>query len=284
MTSDEISAVTSPEWSWDPTLYAGSARFYAAGRVGYPVELVEVLVDALALDGSGRLLDVGCGPGSLTLLLAPHFAEAIGVDADGDMLAEAARLAEQQSLRNVRWRRLRGEDLPAGLAHVRVATFAQSLHWMDRRLVTAKVRAMLGPGGAAVHVHATTHQGLDTDAQLAHPRPPREEITRLVRRYLGRQPRAGQGVLAAGASEPEEVIYRAAGFTGPESLEVPGQVVERNVEEITASVYSLSSAAPHLFGDRLEQFDAELRQLLAEVADDGCFSEQMRSIALDVWR
>jgi hypothetical protein len=105
----------------------------------------------------------------------------------------------------------------------------------------------------------------------------------LCRRYLGRQPRAGQGVLAAGASEPEEVIYRAAGFTGPESFEVPGQVVERNVEEIT-SVYSLSSAAPHLFGDRMEQFDAELHQLLAEVADDGCFSEQMRSIALDVWR
>jgi SAM-dependent methyltransferase len=96
MTSDEISAVTLPEWSWDPTLYAGSARFYAVGRVGYPVELVEVLVDALALDGSGRLLDVGCGPGSLTLLLASHFAEAIGVDADGDMLGEAARLAEHQ--------------------------------------------------------------------------------------------------------------------------------------------------------------------------------------------
>jgi len=39
--------------------------------VGYPVEVVEVLVEALALDGLGRLLDVGCGPGSLTLLLAP---------------------------------------------------------------------------------------------------------------------------------------------------------------------------------------------------------------------
>jgi ubiquinone/menaquinone biosynthesis C-methylase UbiE len=34
------------------------------------------------------LLDVGCGPGSLTLLLAPYVSEAIGVDADGDMLGE----------------------------------------------------------------------------------------------------------------------------------------------------------------------------------------------------
>ncbi len=283
MTSEEISAATSPDWTWDPTLYGGSARFYATGRVAYPVELVEVLVDELALDGSGRLLDVGCGPGSLTLLLASHFAEAIGVDADADMLAEAAGLAEEQNVRNVSWQRLRAEELPAGLPPVRVATFAQSLHWMDRRRVTAAVRAMLEPGGAAVHVHATTHQGVASDARLAHPGPPREQITRLVRRYLGPQPRAGQGVLVAGSSEPEEVVYRAAGFTGPARFEVPGRVVDRTVEEVSSSVYSLSSAAPHLFGDRLEQFDAELRQLLVETADNGCFSEQMRSIALDIW-
>jgi ubiquinone/menaquinone biosynthesis C-methylase UbiE len=282
--AEEISAATSPGWSWDPTLYAGSARFYPVGRVAYPAELVDVLVDALALDGSGRLLDVGCGPGSLTLLLASRFGEAIGVDADADMLVEAARLAEQENVRNVSWCHRRAEELPAGLLAMRVATFAQSLHWMDRPRVVAAVRAMLEPGGAVVHVHATTHQGLDSDSRLAHPRPPREQIERLVRGYLGPQPRAGQGVLTAGASEPEEVIYRAAGFTGPERFEVPGRVLERNIEEITASVYSLSSAAPHLFGDRLEQFDAELRQLLDEAADDGRFSEQMRSIAVDIWR
>lgn len=284
MTCEEISAATSPDWAWDPTLYEGSARFYATGRVAYPFELVDVLVDALALDGSGRLLDVGCGPGSLTLLLASHFAESIGVDADADMLAEAARLAEEQNVRNVSWSQLRAEELPAGLRPVRVAIFAQSLHWMDRRRVTAAVRAMLEPGGAAVHVHATTHQGHATDARLAHPRPPREQITRLVRRYLGPRPRAGQGVLAAGTSEPEEVVYRAAGFIGPERFEVPARVVDRTVEEVSSSVYSLSSAAPHLFGDRLEQFHAELHQLLVETADNGCFSEQMRSITLDIWR
>jgi hypothetical protein len=39
-----------------------------------------------------------------------------------------------------------------------------------------------------------------------------------------------------------------------------------------------------LFGDRLGQFDAELRQLLADAGPDGRFSERMRSIALDIWR
>ena len=65
-------------WTWDPTLYAGSAQFYAHGRVAYPDSLADALTDELGLDGTGRLLDVGCGPGSLTLLLADRFAAVVG--------------------------------------------------------------------------------------------------------------------------------------------------------------------------------------------------------------
>jgi SAM-dependent methyltransferase len=284
VSNDEFSAARSPEWAWDPSLYSGSARFYPLGRVGYPDQLVDGLVDALGLDGAGRLLDVGCGPGSLTLLLAPHVAEAIGIDADAEMLMEAARQADMKGVRNVIWRRLHAEQLPSDIPPILVATFAQSFHWLDRQRVAATVRGLLVPGGALVHVHATTHEGIDTDAWLPHPRPPRAEIARLVQRYLGAQRRAGQGVLASGTPEGENAIYRAAGFSGPDRLEVPGRVVERSVEEIVASVYSLSGSAPHLFGDRLERFDAELRHLLDRASSDGRFSEQMQEIAADIWR
>jgi SAM-dependent methyltransferase len=284
VSSEEISAATSPDWEWDPSLYAGSARFYAVGRVAYPDGVIDALVAGLELDGRGRLLDVGCGPGSLTLPLAPYFAEVIGLDADADMLAEAESLAEFKNVRNVTWRHLRAEELPADLPPIRVATFAQSFHWMNRRRVAATVRRMLEFGRAVVHVHATTHRGLDTDAALPHPRPPHDQITELVHSYLGPRPRAGQGVLTAGTAEREEKIYRAAGFTGPQRLEGPGLVVDRAIQEIAASVYSLSSAAPYLFGHHLKQFDAELRQLLASTSPDGRFSEQMRSITLDIWR
>ena len=272
-------------WTWDPSLYAGSAVHYAVGRVAYPVEVADVLVAALGLDGSGTLLDVGCGPGSLSLLLAPHVAHVIGVDADADMLAEAARLAEQSGVRNVSWRRLRAEDLPADLPGVRVVSFAQSFHWMDRPRVAAAARTMLVPGGALVHVHATTHEGVDPDVDLPHPRPPREAVAELVRRYLGPLRRAGQGVLPATTpGGDEDLIYRAAGFTGPQRFSVPGRAVERSADEVAASIYSLSSSAPHLFGDRLDAFDTELRGLLAASSADGWFSEQMRSIGVDVWR
>ncbi len=284
MPAEQFSAAASPGWAWDPTLYAGAARYYTIGRVAYPAGVADVLVAALDLDRTGRLLDVGCGPGALTLLLAPYFAEAIGVDADPDMLAEAARMAEQRRVSNVRWVQMRAEELPADFPRMSVVSFAQSFHWMDRRKVAVAARRLVADGGALVHVGATTHQGVETDVALPHPHPPRREIARLVGRYLGPLPRAGQGVLTAGTPEHEDTIYRAAGFTGPERLEVPGFLVERTAEEIAASVYSLSGSAPHLFAERLGEFDADLRQLLSAASPEGRFSEQIRSISLNIWR
>lgn len=277
-------AEASEGWAWDPSLYAGSAKYYTVGRVAYPPQLVAQLVEALGLDGSGVLLDVGCGPGSLTLLLAPHVAEAVGVDADADMLTEASRLANQQQVTNVSWRHLRGEDLPADLPRPSLVTFAQSFHWMDRPRVAVAVRRMLVTDGALVHVGATTHQGIDDPAELSYPRPPHEAIDQLIQRYLGPQRRAGQGVRVGGTSGDEDDVYQAAGFAGPQRYEVPGRVVERTIEQLVASVYSLSYSAPHLFGDQLSNFDEGLRQLLADTSDGGRFAEQMRSITVSIWR
>lgn len=145
---------------------------------------------------------------SLTLLLAPHVAEAIGVDADPDMLAEAARLAAQQQIGNVACRHLRGEDFPTDLLWPRVVTFAQSFQWMDRPMVAAAVRGMLAPDGAVVHVGGTPHEGIATDEQLPHPQPPRQAITALVRGFLGADRHAGQGILAAG-TRGDEAEYLA---------------------------------------------------------------------------
>lgn len=271
-------------WRWDPTLYAGSAPHYARGRVAYPQALADALAAELGLDGSGRLLDVGCGPGSLTLLLAPLVDQAVGIDADADMIAEAERLAVRAGVRNVRWQVLRAEDLPAGLGPFRLVTFAQSFHWMDRHRVAAAARGLLQAGGTCVHVHASTSEGVETSGALPHPQPPRAAIADLVRRYLGPERRAGQGVLRAGTPGGEDEIYRAAGFTGPRRLELPGVVVVRTADQVVAAVLSLSGSAPHLFGARLAAFETDLRRLLHDASPTGLFSQQMREIALDLWQ
>jgi SAM-dependent methyltransferase len=277
-------------WKWDPSLYSGSAAYYVQGRVAYPQELADCLAAELMLDGSGRLLDVGCGPGSLTLLLAGFFERVTGLDADPDMLAEGRRQAAAAGITNVEWVNMRAEDLPPHLGPYRVATLAQSFHWMDRPAVARLLHAALARDGVLVHLRATTHQGIESNAAAPHPRPPRQEIDSLIKRYLGPQRRAGKGTLGdvtaseaeMGAYEAE--AYRSAGFTGPTRIELPGRLVVRHAEEIVASVFSLSGAAPHLFGDRRQSFEADLRDLLRGVNPDGKFSEQMRESAVDIWR
>jgi SAM-dependent methyltransferase len=269
-------------WQWDPSLYAGSAEHYAVGRMAYPAALADAVRDELGLDGSGRLLDVGWGPGSLTLLLAPLFAEAVGVDADGGMLEVAASRSEST---NVRWRQLRAEELPADLGTFRVVTFAQSFHWMDQALVADRVRGMLTPDGAWVHVGATTHRGVEGTDELPHPRPPWDDIDKLVVRYLGPVRRAGQSVLPTGTRGGEAEVMRPAGYRGPTRIVVGGNEIEdRSVDDIVASVFSLSSSAPHLLGPDLAAFEADLRDLLTKTADNGLFSERRREIESVIWR
>ena len=277
-----LTGVAEQEWTWDETLYAGSAPHYVAGRMPYPAALERALVDSLGLDGTGRLLDVGCGPGSLTLLLAPHDGEAVGVDADGAMLAQAARRASEQGVRNVSWHRQRAENLPIALGTFRVVTFAQSFHWMDQPRVAERVRSLLGPRGTWVHVKATTHQGVPGQDPLPAPRPPWEEIRRLVQAYLGTTPRAGHSLLHRPRSGEEDVM-RAAGYRGPQRLHVEqGQVVRRALDDVVSAVFSLSSSAPHLFGDRLAAFERELRALLLETSPGG-FAERAEDIDVVIW-
>jgi SAM-dependent methyltransferase len=269
--------------SWHPLLYAGSAQYYAIGRVDYPVALAEALAEFLELDGTGRLLDIGCGPGKFTLLLAHWFERVTAIDADGGMLAEAQRQARQVGIANVDWLQLRAEELPAGLGRFEMISFAQSFHWLDQLAVARIVRGMLTDRGACVHVHAKTHEGIDTDAVLPNPRPPRAAIDELVQHYLGPRP-SGKGLLPAERADREQEIWRAAGFHDQRRIQIPGRVVDRTSDQLVAAIFSLSSSTPHLFGEHRSAFEADLRRLLNEASPTGVFSEQMQEIAAEIWR
>jgi SAM-dependent methyltransferase len=271
---------------WDETLYAGSARFYAVGRLPYPQRLADDLRDRLGLDGEGRLLDLGCGPGSLTLLLAPLVREVVALDADSDMLVVGGEHAAERGIANVEWRHGNAEALGDDLGRFDCVTLAQSFHWMDQIAVAGWIRNNLTPErGVCVHVGATTHEGARDAAGLPHPSPPREEITALVRSYLGPHRRAGRRVVPQELPESDDKSLRAAGLNGPERVDVPaGEVFIRTEDEVLASVFSLSSATPHLFGERLAGFEADLRALLRSVAPDGRFAEKQSDITVSIWR
>jgi SAM-dependent methyltransferase len=281
--SDRVSAAAGgwEDWSWDESLFAGTARYYEQGRVPYAPGLADAFARALGLDGRGRLLDVGCGPGTVTLPLAPLFDAAVGLDPDQQMLDRAARAAAAQAIANVTWVPERAEALPAGLGSFRVVTFAQSFHWMDRPLVARTVATMLDPGGAVVQVDAPKYRA---DEALPFPPPPDDALDRLRRQHLGRDRRAGQGIRNT-SPDGEDRVFQQAGFLPAETVTVPdGRLVERTADDLVAMVFSLSSTAPHLFGGRQADYERDVREILARASPAGRFSLRLPDNILRIWR
>jgi SAM-dependent methyltransferase len=274
-------------WQWDDTLFEGAAEHYVTGRFPYAPGIPDALADALALDGTGRLLDLGCGPGVIALQVAHLFHAVVGLDPDGGMLREAERLAEERGVSNATWVKLRAEEISTALGTFRVVTLAASFHWMDRPKVASAIKDLIDANGAAVQIDAA---GRRPDAvvpdgpPLPHPSLPADAIEDLRRRYLGPDRRAGRSVRNTSPSG-EDDVFRSAGFAPAQRIVVPdGRVLERTVDEEVAMVFSSSGTAPHLFGDRVDAFERDLRAVLLDASPSGLFSMRLPDNTLDIWR
>jgi SAM-dependent methyltransferase len=256
---------------YDPTIYRGCAVHYARGRPPYSKQLRDTLRAETGLDGAGRLLDVGCGPGTLALELAPCVREAVGLDPDAEMLAEAARLAAESGVANARWVRGLAEDLAdLGLGRFALVSFGQSLHWTDRDRVVESVYDLLEPGGS-IALLAHTREGRPQPEGPGPPPIPHEAIRAIAERYLGTRRRAGAGFSRFPTDRYEDVLARTR-FGGARIVFCPGRPdVVRDADGVLSGYFSLSYCAPHLFGSRLAEFEAEVRAELAVVSPGGRF-------------
>lgn len=257
-----------PPVTYEPTTYRGAAAHYLHGRPPYSHDLERVLATELGLDERGRLLDVGCGPGSLTVRLAPLFEETVGLDPDADMLAEGHRAAEAKGSARIRWVRARAEDLPGAAAGpYRLVTFGQSFHWTDQKLVAEAVYDILEPGGALALIMHTV-DGRPKPPNPGLPTIPHDAIKALVERYLGTSDRMSQ----ASARGRFEDVLTGTRFGTARSIFVPGIAdLRRDTESVLSGYFSMSFAAPHLFGDRVDDFAQDVRNLLASESPDGTF-------------
>jgi hypothetical protein len=220
----------------------------------------------------------------VTLLLAPLFEGVVGIDADAEMVSEAVRAAPEVDVANVEWLQMRAEQLPGDLGRFRVITFAQSFHWMDRARVASVARAMLDPGGAVVHVDMWHRQPPQARPSDLLPSVPEEAIDALRVQWLGPHRRAGQGSRNTSPSGEDEV-FQTAGFAPEVIVVVPdARVVERSIDDVIAWVLSMSSTAPHLFGEHLAEFEDDLRKLLVDASPAGGFSVRLADNRLRIHR
>lgn len=97
-----------------------------------------------------RLLDLGCGPGTITIDLAALVTpgEVVGIDASGDVIDMATRNAEEASCSNVRFVTGDAYGLDAGEASFDVVHAHQLLqHLGDPIAALVEARRVLRPGG-----------------------------------------------------------------------------------------------------------------------------------------
>lgn len=255
---------------YDPTIYQGAAAHYRYGRPAYSSALEAVLGKELGLDGRGRLLDIGCGPGVLTVRLAHLFEEAVGLDPDPDMIAEARRAAEEQGIATITWVEALAEDLPAAAPGTyRLVTFGSSFWWTDAIRVAETVYDMLEPGGALVLVMHKAG-GPSVPPSPGPPPIPHAEIETLVKKYLGSARRSGQG--APPSHRADEDVIASTRFGVPQVIFAPGVPdLVRDTESVLAGYFSFSFSAPHLFGNRVEAFATDVRNLLRTRSPEGLF-------------
>ena len=259
---------------YDPTQFNGTARFYRQGRPPYSAQLGDVLARELGLDGTGLLLDVGSGPGTVGLQLAPLFEHVTLLEPDADMLAEARAYATAERLAAVDFVSAKAEDLPnLKLPQMRTVTFGQSFHRTDRLRVAEAVYDRLEPSGAiALIVHDPTRPA---PQQLPNTPPiPHDDVDLLLRAYLGQERRSGARRAASYQAERFEQTVARTRFGMPRVIYAPGQPdIVRDVDGVVAGYLSMSFAAPPLFDPRLDEFIAELRVLLEDASPTGRFSD-----------
>lgn len=266
--------------AYSPDLFTGTARWYARYRPAYPAAFFAHVIARFGLDGTGRLLDLGCGTGQLTLPLSGFVAEAVGMDPEPEMLAAAAAQAQAASVANVHWVRGSDRDLDAlrgDLGAFRLVTIGRAFHWMDQDATLRTLDGMVTPGGGVVVMS-------DND-RIQHAEGEWQEAVRAtIRRWLGPERRAGSGTRPHGrAHDPFEEIFARSPFPALAMYHLTF-TRQTTTDAIVGFLYSTSYCSHAILGDRQEPFEADVRRTLRALSPDDTFHEEATLDAWLAWR
>lgn len=148
--------------------FSGFAALYDRYRPRPP----EIIIDLLTqLAGSVRpvVVDLGSGSGLSTLIWTRRAAEAVGVEPNADMRAQAeARRAADPGAGTVRF--IEGLSTATGLPdrYADIVTCSQSLHWMEPSGTLAEVARILRDGGVFAAYDCDWPPTLNAEAERAY--------------------------------------------------------------------------------------------------------------------
>ncbi len=128
---------------WDAAAYAKRSSLQEA--------MADEVLALVELQGSERVLDIGCGDGRITAEIAARVpsGSVVGVDSSHDMIAFAAGHFTPAARPNLRFQVADAHNLPFGEEFDLIVSF-NALHWLpDPAPALRSIRAALKPGGMA---------------------------------------------------------------------------------------------------------------------------------------
>ena len=247
--------------------FRSTVRHYVAARPRYSPRLIDDLANVARLGGRSRVLDLGCGPGFLSIPLARHAGSVVGVDPDAAML-DAARAESEAAGVLVEWRLGSSYDLADDLAPLDLVVMGRSFHWMDRDATLTRLDQLVAPAGAVALVHTDSVSSRE-GAWM--------EIFDALREEFGRVDDHRQHRRSPAWDRHPVVLLRSP-FSDVRGISVFERRVS-TIDELIARALSHSGSSPAVLGDRRAPFEAALRERLLALCPDGLFPETVQSSA-----
>jgi trans-aconitate methyltransferase len=249
------------------SLFSGTASFYRQYRPGIPAEVADVLIAASPDRRPRRLLDIGTGTGLVAEALLGSFDDVIAIDNDPGMLAAAEEVLRPAVPASATLRleesTAEGFSPPPGWT-ADLVTICRAFHWLDQAGVLASLDGQVAPDGAVAIFGDNSLWTADV--------PWAKAVRAVVQDFLGEKRKAGAGGTFNHHDRPYSEIMAESPFGQVEEVRVP---IHRTwtADSVMGYLYSTSFAAPALFGERLAEFDAAARAVLAGHSDSGEFGE-----------
>lgn len=242
--------------------FTSTAEYYADYRPGYTERALAHVADCFDLSADARVLDLGCGPGVLTLPLAEYAGHVVGMDPDEAMLSQAGDRAvalDTATAASFEWvlgsdADLRTDDsLVDRLRPLRLTTMGRSFHWTEQGPTLDRLLDITDPGGGVAIV-------VDTGWLTRGTADWQDAVYAVVADYLDDPPERTGPVEY---DDPWHELLADHGFveTGEDRFSV-----ERDwtADSVVGYLLTLSFCSPDVLGDRQADFERDVRQALAD--------------------
>jgi SAM-dependent methyltransferase len=255
--------------SYDPNRFKTNVPFYTRYRLGYPPRLIEWVLGHTGAKPGDAAMDLGCGPGLLSIPFAQAGLNVTGVDPEPAML-EAAEDAARESGVSVVLRQGSSYALPDDIGPFKLVTMGRAFHWMDGPATLVALDARVVRGGAVVLMH-------DLHTKTAENR--WRQVLHEVSDTFGRQDEHH----VEARRRPDFVSHESVLMNSPfGNLERLSVFVTRTmtVDDIVGLAFSLSTSSPRKLGARKDEFEKRLRAELVALSPGGKFTELAEMTAM----